>query len=76
MEKHPFIWVIVLTVNVIVLDVMLFVGAKRILESFRNFRGGGRGGGPHPLPATGAVESSRGAANPKESRPVGSDKRQ
>lgn len=65
--EHLFIWVIVLVV---------VVGSRRIAEAFRNFRGGGRGGGPHALPASGPVESSRGAANPRESRPIGFDKRQ
>jgi hypothetical protein len=60
-----FHWLIILAI------LAIFFGSRKI-----NFRGGGRGGGPHPLPATGAVESSRGGANPKESRPVGSDKAQ
>lgn len=48
--------------------VMLFKWAARNLGS------SGRGGGPHALPATSTVESSRGAANPEESRPVGTDR--
>ena len=64
-EFNIFHWLVVLEI------VLLLFGGRK----FRNLGGGGRGGGPHALPATGAVESSRGAANSKESRPVGSDKR-
>ncbi len=46
--------------------IVMLRSARKAADAFRNFRGGGRGGGPHPLPATGAVESSRGSANPKE----------
>jgi mttA/Hcf106 family protein len=72
MEHINFIfhWVIVLAV------ILILFGGRKIADVFRNFRGGGRGGGPHPLPATGAVERSRGSANPKESRPVCSDRAQ
>jgi len=58
------------------LIILAVFGSRKIADLFNNFRGGGRGGGPHPLPATGGVESSRGSANPKESRPVGPDRRQ
>lgn len=74
--EHRFIWVIVFVVSVvcvIVVNVAAFVAIKRTAEAFRNSRGGGRGG-PHPLPASGSVESFRGSANRKESRPVGPDK--
>lgn len=57
-----FHWLIVLAV------ILVFFGGRKIAG------GGGRGGGPHVLPARGAVERSHGAANPKDSRPVGSDK--
>ena len=63
-----FHWIIVLAI------IAILFGDRKFSDIFRNFGGGGRGGGPHPLPATGAVESSRGSANPKESRPIGSDK--
>jgi hypothetical protein len=59
--------------SVVGMIVQLFI-ARRFRHMFRNFRGGGRGGGPHPVPATGGVESSRGATNPKESKPVGPDR--
>jgi hypothetical protein len=71
-------WLIALAIfggSVVGMIVLLFI-ARKFLHVFRNLRGGGRGGGPHPLPATGAVERSRGSANPKESRPVCSDKAQ
>ena len=60
---------------VLVVIATLFV-LRKLADELRNIIGGGRGGGPHPLPATGAVESSRGSANPKESKPVGADKAQ
>ncbi len=56
------VWLIFLAV------IVTFFGGRKFIDVFRNLGGGGRGGGPHPLPATGTVESSRGAANPKESK--------
>ena len=48
--------------------VLLLFGGRK----FRNLGGGMRGSGPsHPLLVTGTVETSRGAENPKESKPVG-----
>jgi hypothetical protein len=55
--------------SVVGMIVQLFI-ARRFRQMFRNFRGGG----PHSVPATGGVESSRGATNPKESKPVGPDR--
>jgi len=63
------VWLIFLAV------IVTFFGGRKFIDVFRNLGGGGRGGGPHPLPATGVVESSRGSANAKESRPVGPDNR-
>jgi Sec-independent protein translocase protein TatA len=44
-------------------------------DQLNNFKRGGGSGPSHPLPATGAVETSRGAENPKESKPIGPTRR-
>lgn len=82
MMEHIFHRIIVFAViamlfggMVLVVIATLFV-LRKLADELRNITGGGRGGGPHPLPATGAVEGSCGAANPRESRPIGFDKRQ
>ena len=67
MTEHALIqWLVLMTVIVAIFR------AKWIADLFRYFGDGGRGSGPsHPLPVTGKVETSRGAANPKDSKPVG-----
>jgi hypothetical protein len=69
-EFSLFHWLVVL-----VLIAVLYHG-RRLADIFRDLGGrrggGGRGDGPsHPLPVTSPVETSRGSANPKDSKPVG-----
>jgi len=56
---------------VLVLTIVLWHG-RRIVDIMRDLGGrlggGGRGGPAHPLQVTGTVETSRGSANPKESK--------
>jgi Sec-independent protein translocase protein TatA len=71
-EFSLFHWLVVLALIIVLCfgrrgaEVMRDLG-----DHLNNFRGGGGSGPSHPLPATGAVETSRGAENPKESKPIG-----
>ena len=60
--------------GIVLVNLVMLFALRKTADELRNIRGDGRGGGPHPLPVTGAVETSRGSANPKESKPVGPDK--
>jgi len=55
-----FYWLIVLAL------IAVLRGGNRLVELARYLGGRGKGGPPtHPLPVTGAIETSRGSANPK-----------